>query len=197
MLHAFDTDHSNRLLKLSYGAASPLWAPFVLAAGMGAGFWMLSQWTRQSLAAHLPGAASAPSPAPTPAMMPEPTPAAETLVEIAPRPAPEPVAPIAYVAPADPVDAPHAPLADREPEAAVGRMALMSETSAAALGEMASFGGDVRADEAVEPTPTAEIDDGADLVDAAYAENFGPVPAPGGQMRSRKRRLPPGTAPGA
>jgi hypothetical protein len=235
--HHLSTDvEDNRLLKLGYGMASPLWAPFLLAAGMGAGFWMLSAWTRRSLAAELPGAAVGLRPANDGASVASP-PAADAGLDpakldrpeqslahnpppaemptAAPDTAPDPIVPPEHVmdhAPADSVNAPANPAVERRIEAAQpaeptgfggepgGKAALLAETSAAVLGETASFGGDMRADsEAAEPSPTLEDagDDGADLVDAAYAANFGPVVAPGAPGKgSRKRRTLPGTAPG-
>lgn len=80
-----------------------------------------------------------------------------------------------------------------------GRAALMAETSAAVLGGAANFGGDMRAEETAEASVSTADEDAMDtLADAAYAENFGPVPTvPGSGGRSRKGRVRPGTAPGA
>jgi hypothetical protein len=224
MLHLFDptSDADNRLARIGYGAASPLWAPFVLAAGMGVGFWMLSQWTRRSLAAEIPGAPltpPAPAPEATSAAPERPeqimahTPPPAEAPTAAPDLAPSPIVPPEHVmdhAPAESVNAPAEPVAEvrldaPEPETSGltseepgGKAALLAETSAAVIGETASFGGDLRADtEGAAPPLAPADDDGADLVDAAYAENFGPVPAPATSRGSRKRKVPPGTAPSA
>lgn len=192
MLSFFDTAHAadNRLIRLGYGAASPLWAPFLLAAGMGVGFWALAQWTRRSLAVEIPGAPAGPQPAATPAP-----------VHDAP-PAPQ----------ATGGEKPAEAFADTEEPG--GKAALLAETSAAVIGETASFGDsriedgaagpladpvdadDIVGAEAQAPGPEP-VDDGADLIDAAYAQNFGPVPTPGAKPRSRKRKTLPGVAPEA
>lgn len=216
----------NRLTRLGYGAASPLWAPFLMAAGMGVGFWMMTAWTRGSFAASLPGAAAGLD------AKPELNPAVAANDAALHRPGQEldhnPPPPEAFHAPADPappppvaaehimdhtppetVDAPGNPVVEQRIESAQpaepeyvgadagGKAALLAETSAAVLGEIASFGGDFRGDDAAEPspvTPSAD-DDGADLADAAYAANFGPVPTAG--KGSKKRRVTPGIAPEA
>jgi hypothetical protein len=57
----------------------------------------------------------------------------------------------------------------------------------------------MRAEEAAEASPPVSDEDALDtLADAAYAENFGPVPtAPAAGGRSRKGKVRPGTAPGS
>lgn len=80
-----------------------------------------------------------------------------------------------------------------------GKAGLLAETSASALSATIGLGADVRAEEAAEASPPAGEDTSADdmstLADAAYAENFGPVPTPA--KKSRKRKVPPGVAPDA
>ena len=192
MLSFFDTAHAadNRLIRLGYGAASPLWAPFLLAAGMGVGFWALTQWTRRSLAAEISGAPAG----------------------LQPTAAPRSVDEAAHVPQPTGQEKPAEVFGDIEEPG--GKAALLAETSAAVIGETASFGDSrvedgaagpladpVDADEIVgaeAQAPSAEpVDDGADLIDAAYAQNFGPVPAPAVKPRSRKRKTPPGVAPEA
>ena len=192
MLNFFDTSHAadNRLMRHGYGAASPLWAPFLLAAGMGVGFWALAQWTRRSLAAEIPGAPAG----------------------LQPSAEPPPLHEAALAPGLTGQEKPAEAFADIEEPG--GKAALLAETSATVIGETASFGDSrvedgaagpladpVDADEIVgaeaqAPSPDP-VDDGADLIDAAYAENFGPVPAPAARARSRKRKTPPGVAPEA
>jgi hypothetical protein len=56
----------NRLARLSYGMAFPLWLPFLAAAGAGVAFWSMSRWMRGDFAATLPGAVKAASTAAAP-----------------------------------------------------------------------------------------------------------------------------------
>jgi hypothetical protein len=230
--HDHDDDH--RLAKLSAGAASPLWLPFLFAASVGVGYWMLTQWTRRSVVAQPSGfgvidaepwtggtehsRASPPNAdpdldasrlnRPEQSMAHNPLPAEAPTA--APDTAPEPPVPAEHVmdhTPADTVNAAANPEVERRiaqagavsGEEPGGRAALLAETSAAVLGETASFGGDLRAEDEAGSTSALDAtdEDAADLLDAAYAANLGPVIAPGGGKKSKKRKNPPGTAPEA
>ena len=242
MFHVFG-DHSeeSRLTRVAAGASHPLWYPFLFAASLGVGYWMLTNWTRRSLAAELPGAAvglgaaagagqpqfrpeaepSGPSPAnaepdldasrldrPEQAMAHNPLPAEAPTDAL--DTAPDPVVPPEHVmdhAPASTVNAPANPEVERRlaqaqavsGEEPGGRAALLAETSAAVLGETASFGGDQRGDDEAGSTSALDAvdEDAADMLDAAYAANLGPVLTPGGgKKKSKKARTVPGTPPG-
>lgn len=57
----------NRLVRMSYGAFSPLWLPFFAAAGAGAMVWMTTRWMRGEFAG---ASARATHPAPSPSEVP-------------------------------------------------------------------------------------------------------------------------------
>lgn len=236
MFDAFGHDHEdNRLTKVAAGVTHPLWLPFMFAASVGVGYWMLTNWTRRSFAAVVPSgegvvdarpwtaaegpggpqpkvepASEAPrldQPEQSMAHNPPPTEAPTASLDTAPEP-PVPAEHVMDHAPADSVNAPANPeverriaqaeaVSDEEPG---GRAALLAGASAAALGETASFGGDLRADDEAGSTSAMDAtdEDAADLLDAAYAANLGPVLAPGGaRKKSKKSKVHPGTAPGA
>ena len=250
----------DRLVRLSYGFASPMWLPFMAIAGAGVAFWTVSKMMRGEYASLLPavappkadavptaadlmsvGAIDAPlqpdgkgsmeavndsSPAAEPDLAPRKIERVENVMAHNPPPveagrsepadtAPKPSVPSEHVldhTPPETVEMAGNPEVELRIEQAHasgdpdflgeepgGRAALLAETSAAVLGELANFGGDMRAEEAAEASPPASDEDALDtLADAAYAENFGPVPTvPASDGRSKKGKVRPGTAPRA
>jgi hypothetical protein len=267
--HSLGGASDNRLTRIGYGAASPLWLPFMAAAGVGVAFWVMTAWTRKGFGAGLGGSVDAPlqpsapdlSPAPQGELAPEKLEQIENYMAHTPPPAesgafapedkapppPVPAEDIMDHTPPETVNAPAAPEVERKigqakpvdaagPDAG-GEAGLLAETAATLTGETLGLG-DVRADDQdAAPAPAAAADasplgthehvhtskaallsgsatsvlgtstaaeasfdpDGADMIDAAYAGNFGPVPTPAssGGGKSKKRKVTPGTAPGA
>lgn len=198
----------NRLARIGYGLASPLWAPFLLAAGAGVAFWAVTAWTRGG------GATTAPASSP-PAADPDLSPGAVDRPENVMAHNPPPVE--APAAPADPAPKPEVPaehVMDHTPPESV------DASAAPEVEEKLGASPKVDAEPAVRSKPKAKADaepgakasllaqtsatalSGTDalmgdmradeaaapslesedaesvLADAAYAQNFGPVVAP-------------------
>lgn len=161
-----------RLARMNLGLASPMWLPFLAAASVGAAWWTLQNWPRLIAAASSTGGPGGPGGAPSESSRAGAEPARPPASVQPPHGSHVRVQPVEppKAAPRSPAETADALTADADGL----REELASRPAATALGASLA----VQDDDAAPDVPSPDADDGADLVDAAYAAALGAVPQP-------------------